>query len=122
MARGFVLLAFAALVGLAWLGVGQTWQEQRPAGGVFGAVLDPSHASIPNASVTVTSDNSRWSTTVLTNTFGLYWVHNLAPGSYSLHVEAKGFEVTNVTGITIEAGAVARGTVTLRVADGGGKQ
>jgi hypothetical protein len=122
MARGFVLLVSAALLGLVWLGTSRSSRVQKPTGGIVGAILDPSQTTIPHASVTVTGENGRWYATVLTDGFGLYSIRDLAPGRYSLRIEAQGYAAKDVADILVVSGAVARGTVTLQFADGGGKQ
>src|ERR1700683_1652142 len=57
-----------------------------------GQVTDPSASFVPNASVTVTSSERQFTSTVKTDSDGRYSFANLAPGSYDLSVEAAGFK------------------------------
>ena len=117
MARGFLHSGSLSWFGLAWLGVSLVSHAQSATGGIEGTILDPSEASIQKALLTVTQQTTGWTVTVFSNELGFYRVRNLPPrGPYSLRVQAPLFAVTTVTGIVVETGAVANGTVILRVA------
>ncbi len=73
-----------------------------PAHGQFGAslagsVLDPSGASIPGATVTLTNPATQGTQLSITNETGAYHFNELAPGQYSLAVTAPGFKANNIT-------------------------
>lgn len=83
-----------------------------------GTVLDPTGASIPQATATLTNAATQAIQTSTTNDTGAYHFNELAPGRYSLVVSAAGFKTNNVTdlalaaetprnvNVTLEAGAV----------------
>jgi hypothetical protein len=66
-----------------------------------GRVTDPSGASIPEAKVIATETNTGAKSEMSTGADGEYVLPFLAPGSYSLSVEAKGFKKYTQTGLTI---------------------
>jgi hypothetical protein len=57
-----------------------------------GSVTDPSGSFVPNATVTVTSSERQFTSSVKTDNDGRYSFANLAPGNYDLSVEAAGFK------------------------------
>ena len=72
-----------------------------------GTVQDSSGGVIPGAQVTLLDEATGGSRTVPTNAQGLYAFPALVPGSYTLKVNAKGFQVKKITGITpVHAGDV----------------
>ena len=82
-AATFLFLFFAmSLPGLA----------QSTAGRVLGSVSDPSGAAVTGASVIVTDVERGTSRTLTTDQAGEYVAADLAPGTYKIHVEAKGFK------------------------------
>src|SRR5258708_6537044 len=58
---------------------------------IRGRVVDPQDAVIPNATVTATNTATGISRTVGTTSAGDYVIPNLAPGTYDIKVESKGF-------------------------------
>jgi Carboxypeptidase regulatory-like domain len=116
MARGLPYTSSMAVLSLVWFGISLASHAQNATGGVEGAIFDPSQGSVAKAAVTVTLANTGWSVTVLSNELGLYSVRELAPGRYSLRVQAEGFAVTEVSGIHVETGAVASANITLQLA------
>ena len=56
-----------------------------------GTVTDPSGGVIPNASVTLTNDETRRTLTTTASGEGFYRFTGLAPGSYTLSAEAPKF-------------------------------
>ena len=63
---------------------------QETTGGIAGTVKDPSGASVPNATVSVTAASLVGTKTVQTDASGYYRFANLPPGSYTLTVTATG--------------------------------
>src|SRR5438270_11212425 len=86
LATQIVLLALAlSLLSLAAL-------AQSTAGRVRGSVTDQSGASVAGASVVVTDTQRGTSRTQVTDASGGYVAPDLIPGTYKIHVEAKGFK------------------------------
>ncbi len=64
---------------------------QSPLGTVIGVGIDPSGAPIPNAKVTLNNRDTGVKRDVETNQAGIYSFPNMAPGTYKLTADAKGF-------------------------------
>src|SRR3984957_2153555 len=94
--RTILLLLFSFLL------VFPTRSAAQATGILRGQVLDPSGAVVPGASVTLSQG-----ATVLTSqsgSDGAYSFKAVAPGSYTLAVEAPGFATVTKTGVVIAAG------------------
>ena len=63
---------------------------QTPNGTIRGTVLDPSGALIPGAQITITSATG-FSSRLQSGDTGSFEVPSLAPGSYSVSINASGF-------------------------------
>ena len=83
---------------------------------VSGRVEDPSGAGVPQATVTVTSLETKAGRTVATDAGGTYRVLALPVGQYEVKAEAAGFRAAVQTGISLLVGQEA--VVTLKLAVG----
>jgi hypothetical protein len=72
-------------------------------GTINGIITDPSGASVPNATVTVTETETGLVRSVTTADNGLYTFSSLRPTVYSLKVEAVGFQQVNQAAIVLQA-------------------
>ena len=63
-------------------------------GNINGTVIDPTGAAVPGAQITVTQIDTGVTTNLTTNASGFYNSGSIAPGKYSVKVEAKGFETS----------------------------
>jgi hypothetical protein len=70
--------------------------------GIAGTVVDSSGAVIPNAALTILNGATGVSVHTITNSVGTYKVIGLAPGHYSIAVEAQGFKKSVQTNVTVE--------------------
>ncbi|HEX5483819.1 MAG TPA: carboxypeptidase regulatory-like domain-containing protein, partial [Terriglobia bacterium] len=87
----FLALAAAPRVALA-----------QDAGTITGTVTDPSGGAIPNATVTITDTGTGVTArTLKTNGLGLYVASSLLIGTYSVSVQATGFQQTVRSGIVL---------------------
>jgi len=77
-----------------------------------GQVTDPSGASVPGTTVTVTDVSTNIAHKAVSDEGGHYLVTNLIPGNYQVIVEHDGFDKKVLSGITLEVGK----TSTLNVA------
>ena len=82
---------------------------QETTGSIVGTLTDASGAVVPNAKVTVTNPSTGFSRDSVTGSGGDYKIASLAPGSYDMKVEAKGFASVEQKAITVLVGR----TVTL---------
>ena len=81
-----------------------------------GAVYDPSHAGIFNAAVTLVNSDTGSVRTKVTSADGLYSFPLLAPGSYSVTVEARGFRKAERRAVSLDVAESARLDFTLELA------
>ncbi len=109
-----------ALGALAIAGMFLVWcaavRAQVTSGTIFGAVKDQSGAYVPAAKVTVTETTTGLVRTVTSSKSGTFAVPNLPPGTYTVAVEASGFQKLVKTGLILTAaGSVNAGEMVLRV-------
>ena len=82
---------------------------------ILGTVTDPSGASVPTASVTLTNLGTNEVRTVQSNGSGDYTFTLLPVGHYSVSVKATGFQQSITKDLAVEAGDRARADVHLQV-------
>jgi hypothetical protein len=84
-------------------------------GEIAGEVRDPSGATAPNATVTVTNTETNVSRSTTTNAAGIYSFPGLTPGMYQVRVALTGFGPVVKTGIELQVQQTARIDFTLAV-------
>src|SRR5262249_8075766 len=85
------LRIYLCLIFVVFLTTGRLFgQESR--GSLSGRVLDPSGAAVPGAHLTLTNTATNLRLSTDTNAEGSYTIPYLQPGTYSLHVEQRGFK------------------------------
>ncbi|MGH9588287.1 MAG: carboxypeptidase-like regulatory domain-containing protein, partial [Acidobacteriaceae bacterium] len=82
--------------------------------GMTGTITDSTGAVIPNAQVTITNVNTGATNHSVTSSAGTYSVRGLLPGTYSLTVEATGFQKSVQNGVQVEVSTVATINATLQ--------
>ncbi len=97
--RNSVIAIFATVLA-AVSGFGQS-----TSGSIRGQVTDPSGAAVPAITVTLVGPNGG-SQDVQTNEEGRYAFLGLAPGTYSVRIQLKGFADFTETGVVVTAGQV----------------
>src|SRR5437660_12738573 len=95
VARLWLLLTLAA-AGPAW--------SQVQTGRIVGTVRDPQQATVPKATVTVTSSATGESRTVSTSERGDYVVTPVNPGRYEVTVVGQGLQAAVVTAVEVPVG------------------
>src|SRR5208282_642393 len=105
-----LLLALVVLMGWAALA-----DAQVVSGRLMGTVTDASGAAVPNAQVTVTSQETGVVWHLKTGDLGNYVAPSLPPGSYKVQVEASGFQTAVSAATVIEAEQTARLDVSMQV-------
>ncbi len=80
---------------------------------VQGAITDPTNSSVPNAKVTLTNQETGIQQSTQTSSAGFYRFSGLAPGRYSLGIEASGFKKESRENITVSAEQLQGVNVTL---------
>jgi hypothetical protein len=84
-------------------------------GTLVGTVTDSDGKAVAGATVTATNTQTGNHLQQTTDGSGNYALRNLAPGSYSLEVNANGFSPRRATGITVSANLIVRADETLSV-------
>ncbi len=96
------LLALIALAAALFTGAPLA-DAQLSTATMFGTVLDPSGAVIPNATLTFIQTQTNFVRTAATNNDGQYRAEFLPVGPYSVKVDASGFKQLNQSGIVLTA-------------------
>ncbi len=114
--RKGIVFACAAVCVLFFAGL----MNAQTISSITGTVTDPSGAVVPDAKVTVTNDGTNVAKTITTNSAGSYTVTDLLPGTYTVKVEAAGFQSTILRGIGVEVAHAA--TVDAQLVTGNAQQ
>ena len=104
----------AAVFGLMLLGSSATFAQSIFAS-LSGTVTDSNGAVIPGAKVQVQNDATKITQQLLTNKVGYFSASQLQIGTYSLSVEATGFQKWQGTGIVLDASDVRSLNISLKV-------
>ena len=102
-----VILAIVFLTGLA------AAQEMRST--LTGRVTDPTGAILANAQIVITNMETGATTTVKSNSAGVYTVPFLTPGRYEVAVSLPGFKKYLHTGLTLETEQTITENIVLQV-------
>ncbi|MCU1309097.1 MAG: TonB-dependent receptor [Candidatus Angelobacter sp.] len=100
---GFSLLRNSLFVALFACLICGTVAAQVTSGTIFGSVKDPSGAYVPKASVVVKSPQIGVERKVVSSNSGTFTVPNLPPATYTITVEAPGFQRLEKQGVTLSA-------------------
>ena len=85
-----------ALVMLALIGLAPRVAAQAIDGNLTGTVVDPSGATVPNATVDATNTATGIKATAKTGVDGQYRFNNLPVGNYDITVTASGFTMSGL--------------------------
>jgi len=94
--RLFLPIALALVVGIPSL-----LAQSAGTGALTGTLTDPSGASIPNATVTLTNTQTNQVRTATTGTDGSYRFTFIPPGTYRVRFSAAGFKVAEVSSFNV---------------------
>ncbi|HWO01327.1 MAG TPA: carboxypeptidase-like regulatory domain-containing protein, partial [Blastocatellia bacterium] len=108
MKRLQMLVALLMISALSGVVPAQTYQ-----GRILGSVTDEQGAAVRAAKVTITNVETGASRTVESNDAGDYVAPNLAPGLYSVVVEASGFKKAEHAQVRVEVASDVRIDVSL---------
>src|SRR2546427_6077196 len=92
----FLLLFFTSL-----LSVQSLMAQTAGTGALTGTIKDPSGAVVPNATVTLTSNDTGAARTTTTSADGSYKFNLLPTGNYKVRIEAAGFRPVEVPSATV---------------------
>jgi septal ring-binding cell division protein DamX len=79
-----------------------------------GTVLDSTQAAIPGAKVTLTNTGTQATQVVTSGSAGSFAFNALPPGSYTLQVEANGFQGNTINNVSVTAETPRNLNVTLQ--------
>src|SRR5579872_7310305 len=82
---------------------------------IVGTITDPTGASVPNASITITNNDTGVARTLPSNSDGQYVAPDLHIGHYTVRANASGFKVAEQKGITLNVGDRTRVDIKLQV-------
>ncbi len=99
MKRASLLFVLAIFSAAFFISSGTAWGQAATS--LRGTVTDPSNASIPNATVTLTNTDTNLARTATTDQEGSYVFAQVQPGHYSLVVEGAGFAKFEQKGIEL---------------------
>jgi hypothetical protein len=100
-------LAATALVTVTLLFC-RTLDAQILYGGLVGNITDQSGGAVPEAKVTIKHIATGTTRETATNDAGTYRFPTIAPGTYSVRVQADGFRAFNQSGIDVTANSLTR--------------
>src|SRR5882724_6478185 len=89
---------------------------QSLTGTLRGVVLDQQGKVVPDAKITLTSDDTGASFTTTSSSAGIYSIPNLPSGAYKIKVDANGFASYLRTGIQVLSSQVTEVSVNLDIA------
>src|SRR5215470_11366613 len=104
MKNALVVLLFGLCVALSWQALGQVASSTT----LVGTVTDSSGALVPGASVVAVQDATRVAYKGQTSRTGSYTLPYVAVGSYTITVEAAGFERSVHTNVLVEVNQTVR--------------
>jgi hypothetical protein len=86
-------------------------------GSVVGSVVDDSGAAVPGATVTIVNNATQNSRDATTTEDGTYSFTDVAAGTYTLTISAKGFRTSRTNNIEVSINAVTRYDLKLQVGE-----
>jgi hypothetical protein len=92
-----------------------TSSAQQTLGTLNGTVTDPSGASVPSATVTVTNVGINLTRTATTQDSGFYQIFNLPIGTYKVSVTRDGFDTTELPAIDVQEARATTVNVSMKV-------
>jgi outer membrane receptor protein involved in Fe transport len=87
----------------------------QTAGTILGVVKDPSGAAVPNATVSLTSEERGDVRSTMSGEDGEFRFSAVDPGHYNVKVESQGFKTSTMTGLTLDVAQQLVANVTLEV-------
>ena len=109
-------LGSVMLFAVLFLAAGARAQESASSG-IVGQVVDSTKGAMPGATVTVINTGTNAQRVVTTDGEGRFSIPNLPPAIYTVRVELSGFTTSEVKGLILRNGEVARPTIQLGLAN-----
>src|SRR5450631_2169622 len=109
------LLKGASLTCLLLLLLCSTVFGQRDLGTITGTITDPQGADVPNAKITIKNDATGVTDETVSSDGGSYSRPALIPGTYTVTVEAPGFQKSQQDGVIVNPGEPVGVNIALKV-------
>ncbi|MBC7924995.1 MAG: carboxypeptidase regulatory-like domain-containing protein, partial [Bryobacteraceae bacterium] len=90
---------------------------QSNLGGIRGTITDPAGAAIPNAAISIVDEGTNAQVTVRSATDGVFAAPALRPVTYTLTVEASGFQKSILRGLKVDTAKLQSVDIVLRVGE-----
>lgn len=117
--RSILLLSGSLLTGVgAELSSTAAFAQSAGAASVQGGVTDPTGASVPGATVTLTNTDTQAARSSTTDTGGRYSLPNVPPGPYTLTVAGQGFQTYTQKNVLLQVGQAATFNAALTIGSG----
>jgi len=113
--QGRLLRVWSVLFAIALVFSNPGAYAQSSFGQISGVVEDPTGASVPDATITITSTNTQATRTATSDQNGNFIVTNLPIGGYSIVVTKTGFQTAKQSDVSISADAKVTSNFTLPV-------
>src|SRR5579871_229433 len=110
-----VRLALATLAALLMIWPAGAWAQSLTSGDITGTVTDPSGAAVPNANVTLKSNDTGQTRSTTSNSTGGYRFALLSPGSYTVSSASQGFQASNQN-VNVAVGQTTTVNISMQVA------
>ncbi len=114
----FLKLSFLFILVLAASGAAMA--QSTTTGAIGGSVSNPSNELVPGAAVTIRNTGTNKEDTAASDDQGKFRIVNLQPGSYSVTINAQGFNAFSQDGVVVEVGRVTELEVPLTIGSVGG--
>ncbi len=88
--------------------------SQSTEGTIQGSVVDQSGGAVTGATVTIVDPARGLNRPLMTDSAGQYQAGNVTPGTYTVRVEANGFQTVQHENVTVEVGQTSRVDITLQ--------
>lgn len=112
----YVIQAALLCAGFLFLAPRVSWAQANSAT-FYGTVTDPTGSLVPQATVTLTHENTQATLVTTTGDSGDFAFTFVPVGVYTLRIELRGFKTHTSTGIRLTAGQRARQSFTLEVGE-----
>ena len=76
---------------------------QNVTSSILGTVVDPAGAAVVTADVQISNQSTGSSNHALTDNAGLFRIVNVLAGTYTVHIQVKGFKNLTVNNIVVDA-------------------
>ncbi len=91
---------------VAFLAAGAAGAQSTTQGAIAGTVFDATEAAVPNATVKIHNDGTNADITLTSGESGFFKAPQLAPGTYTVTVEAAGFAPTRTNQVSVQVSVV----------------